>query len=136
FDERLGPGTAFPAAEDNDLGLRLLRAGYRIHYVPEAVVDHLAWRTASDYLPFKWRYGRGQGAYYAKHMMLGDTRIWGRMGKDLAEQTFPLLWRIWRSRRQACGQAVFAAGLVTGCLEWMWTEGFDRKGKSGWNLRL
>src|SRR5262249_13504567 len=35
FDERLGPGTPFRAAEDNDLGFRLLEAGYRIVIVPE-----------------------------------------------------------------------------------------------------
>ena len=38
FDERLGPGTAFPAAEDNDLGFRLLELGYRIYYLPDAIV--------------------------------------------------------------------------------------------------
>ena len=36
FDERLGPGLNFPAAEDNDLGFRMLETGYRILYVPEA----------------------------------------------------------------------------------------------------
>ena len=30
FDPRLGAGTAFPGAEDNDLGLRLLDGGYAI----------------------------------------------------------------------------------------------------------
>lgn len=44
FDERLGPGTSFPAAEDNDLGYRLLEQGYCIRYVPEAIVYHRAWR--------------------------------------------------------------------------------------------
>src|SRR5205807_8896420 len=29
FDERLGPGSAYPGAEDNDLGFRMLEAGYR-----------------------------------------------------------------------------------------------------------
>jgi GT2 family glycosyltransferase len=42
FDERLGAGTRFAAAEDKDLGFRLLEAGYRILYVPQAIVQHLA----------------------------------------------------------------------------------------------
>src|SRR5207302_8060835 len=51
FDERLGPGSAYPGAEDNDLGFRMLEAGYRIIYLPDAVVYHRAWRPASHYLP-------------------------------------------------------------------------------------
>src|SRR5258706_15760621 len=40
FDEGLGPGTISPAAEDNDLGYRLLRAGVPIRYLPTMVVTH------------------------------------------------------------------------------------------------
>ena len=45
FDERLGAGAKFPAADDNDLGFRLLELGYRIIYVPEAILYHRAWRA-------------------------------------------------------------------------------------------
>src|SRR5207244_1414095 len=48
FDERLGAGAIFPSAEDHDLGFRLLEAGYRILYVPQAIVYHRAWRSAKD----------------------------------------------------------------------------------------
>jgi cobaltochelatase CobN len=83
WDERLGAGTSFPAAEDNDLGFRLLEAGYRIAYHPEAVAWHRAWRAERDYLPLRWAYGRGQGAYYAKHAALSDAYMVRRFGADL-----------------------------------------------------
>ena len=57
FDERLGPGTSFPSAEDNDFGFRLLEAGYRIVYVPEALLYHRAWRSERDYVRLRWSYG-------------------------------------------------------------------------------
>jgi GT2 family glycosyltransferase len=44
FDERFGAGSNFPSSEDNDLGFRLLEAGYRIIYMPKATLYHRAWR--------------------------------------------------------------------------------------------
>ena len=61
FDERLGPGTHFPSAEDNDLGYRLLENGYQIVYAPLAVVSHRAWRKKRDFLRLRRNYGIGRG---------------------------------------------------------------------------
>lgn len=83
FDERLGPGTPYPAAEDNDLGHRLLEAGYAITYEPLATVHHRAWRHRSEQSALHRAYGRGQGAFYAKHLDLRDRYILGRIGDDL-----------------------------------------------------
>ncbi len=44
FDERLGVGSAFPSAEDNDFCFRLLCAGYSVDLCTEMVVTHRAWR--------------------------------------------------------------------------------------------
>lgn len=85
FDERLGPGTAFPAAEDNDLGFRLLEQGYSIRYIPDAIVYHRAWRSKSESLSLEWRYGVGRGAYYAKHMSWRDRYMLSRMLWDMKE---------------------------------------------------
>ena len=79
FDQTIGPGTSFPGAEDNDFGLRLLEGGYRILYIPQAVVYHRAWRAKSNYIPLYWNYGRGQGAYYAKHLSFQDRYMLWRM---------------------------------------------------------
>jgi GT2 family glycosyltransferase len=84
FDQHLGPGTAFPGAEDNDLCYRLLEAGYRILYVPEAVLYHRAWRAERDYLRLRWTYGKAQGAFFAKHMRVGDGYMLGRFCRSWA----------------------------------------------------
>ena len=99
FDERLGPGTCFPAAEDNDLGFRLLEAGFHIIYDPASVLYHRSWRTEKDYLPLRWGYGRGQGAYYARYLSLQDRHMIARMSLDVVRHAVPLRREIWLSPR-------------------------------------
>jgi GT2 family glycosyltransferase len=118
FDERLGPGTDFPAGEDNDLGLRLLAAGYLIRYEPCAVIYHRAWHEPGEYLRLRWHYGIGQGAYYAKHLR---TR-----GQKMLVRLVRLLWRHWvlalrRTRsepRAAAGHMAYIGGVLTGMARW------------------
>jgi glycosyltransferase involved in cell wall biosynthesis len=66
WDERLGPGTRGPGAEDKDLLLRLLHAGFAAGYRPEPVVRHLQWRSRRKALKAELGYGRGAGALAAK----------------------------------------------------------------------
>ena len=99
FDERLGPGTCFPAAEDNDLGFRLLEAGFHIIYDPASVLYHRSWRTEKDYLPLRWGYGRGQGAYYARYLSLQDRHMIAHMSLDVVRHAVPLRREIWLSPR-------------------------------------
>ena len=56
---------------------RLLEAGYRIVYSPEAVLFHRAWRTPQSYLPLRWAYGVALGGFFAKHLTLRDRWIGG-----------------------------------------------------------
>ena len=118
FDERLGPGTALPAGEDNDMGLRLLAAGCRIHYVPDAVIYHRAWRGPRDYLPLRWNYGIGQGAYYGKHLSLRDRYMLGRLGRLVRHHLWLSLRRAPREPKPALGHLVYVAGVVTGVVRW------------------
>src|SRR5437773_2459984 len=94
FDERLGPGAPFPSADDNDFGFRLLEAGYRIVYVPEAVLYHRAWRSERDYLRMRWIYGRGKGGYYGKYLSLRDPYMLRRMCGDIALRVIRFPWRV------------------------------------------
>jgi GT2 family glycosyltransferase len=126
FDVRLGGGARFHGAEDNDLCHRLLKAGYRIHYVPEAIVYHRAWRSRRDYLPLRWRYGRGQGAYYGKHLDLRDRYMLGRLCREIFERIRRFVIRAWRQPLGALGEAVYLVGLVSGTLEWLLTQRDDR----------
>ncbi len=121
FDPRLGPGTAFPAAEDNDLGLRLLDAGFSIHYVPEAVVYHRAWRSRREILGLRWHYGLGQGAFYAKHLRRGDRAMWRRVDRDMVRLVgHP--GRLLRDRQWAAGYALYLCGEIVGAIRWLLTQ--------------
>ncbi|HEX6607208.1 MAG TPA: glycosyltransferase [Chloroflexia bacterium] len=122
FDERLGPGSPFRSAEDNDLGFRLLEAGYRIVFVPEAVVYHRAWRPAREYLPVRWAYGVAKGGFYTKYLSLADPYMLRRMVLDLARRTYAFPNRIQHERQRAIGDLVYMAGVGYGAARWLLSQ--------------
>jgi glycosyltransferase involved in cell wall biosynthesis len=122
FDERLGPGSRFPAAEDNDLGFRLLEGGCTIVYAPEAKLYHLGWRPHHHYLRVRWLYGRGQGAFYAKHLGSASLYMLRRIFTDVLRRTARSVFRVWRSPRLALGDLVFVSALISGTVTWVVTE--------------
>lgn len=71
FDVRLGAGSPGASGEDMDVLHRLLRAGARVRYEPDAVVYHerqpLVQRGRS-----RWTYGHGMGACCALWVRNGD----------------------------------------------------------------
>jgi GT2 family glycosyltransferase len=119
FDERLGAGTVFPAADDNDLGFRLLEAGYRIQYVPEAVIYHRAWRSERDYLPMRWNYGLGKGGYYAKYLSLRDPYMLRRLTYDIGHRIWGFPVRLWQKRHLAYGDPAYILGILVGAIRWL-----------------
>ena len=119
FDPRLGTGSRFPSSEDNDLGFRLLEAGYAIVYDPTIVVTHRAWRDPGALLPLRWSYGRGQGAYYLKHASRRDPYMLHRLMHDLSRHVRRVPGRATHDRRQAAGDLVYSAGLIAGGIEWL-----------------
>lgn len=122
FDERLGPGTAFPAAEDNDLGFRLLEHGYCICYVPDAIVYHRAWRSKRDSLWLEWHYGVGRGAYFAKHMSAHDTYMLFRMIRDIRQNVMHFFGVILRKRQMNFDLLFTAFGVFYGAIRWRVTQ--------------
>lgn len=80
FDER--PSLRL-AAEDNDLCYRWLTSGRPLRYEPELVVWHHDWRTPEELVQLYVRYAKGQGAFYAKHLVAGDRRAVGFVLADL-----------------------------------------------------
>ena len=75
FDERLGPGRWWAAAEDVDLFDRLVIAGFDGWYDPDIKIDHDMWRGRRERLTLHWRYGKGMGARLAKLSTLHAGRF-------------------------------------------------------------
>ncbi len=122
FDEALGPGTASPAAEDNDLGYRLLRAGVPVRYQPEMVVTHRSWRSGLAQVRLFHAYGVGQGAFYAKHVRRGDLHMAARMARNIWDTGRDLGGAILLRRPQDVqATRAFAGGLVSGFLRTIWS---------------
>jgi GT2 family glycosyltransferase len=121
FDERFGPGSRYPAAEDNDLGLRLLDRGARIRYVPEALAFHRAWRTTADYPRVRFAYGRGKGAFYAKHTSSADRYGLHRGAADVRRRAMRLR-HVAARPVYTLGELTYATGVVAGALQWLLRE--------------
>ncbi len=126
FDERLGPGTPFPGAEDADLGFRLLENGCEIRYVPEALVYHRAWRSEKEYLPLRWTYGVAQGAFLAKHLRLGDLHMARRFLMDVLRRLRRFPVRCLREPRRALADPIFVCGNLVGAVRWYRAHGRSR----------
>ncbi|MEY2513509.1 MAG: hypothetical protein QOJ89_867 [bacterium] len=122
FDERLGAGADFASAEDSDFGFRLLEAGYEIAFVPGAVLYHRGVRRGRQLAALDWAYGRGQGAFYAKHMSLSDRHVLRRFGRNVAFR-LRRMTAIVRGDRGAVREGIYLAGLLSGSLQWWWRHG-------------
>jgi GT2 family glycosyltransferase len=126
FDERLGPGTPFRAAEDNDLGFRMLEAGYCVMFVPEAVVYHRAWRRNTAFFALRWTYGVGQGAFYAKFLTWRDYHMLRRWGSEVRYYLrHPT--RLLRERQWAIGYLIYFLGTLYGAGRWVLTQRIGRR---------
>jgi GT2 family glycosyltransferase len=71
FDEHLGAGTPLASAEENDLSIRLLRAGFAVAEAPEAEVTHHGFRGRPEVAGLVAGYMRGSGAATAKMVRIG-----------------------------------------------------------------
>jgi O-antigen biosynthesis protein len=119
FDPRLGAGSAYPAAEDNDLGFRLLAAGYRIAYVADAVLYHRAWRPGWRYPFVRFDYGRGKGGFYAKH----SAQLRTRAVRDVTHRVRRFPVQALRRPVLAAGDVAYVAGILVGSARWWLREG-------------
>jgi GT2 family glycosyltransferase len=122
FDKRLGPGSRYPSSEDNDLCYRLLEAGYEIEYVPHIRGVHRAWRGADALVPLAWGYGKGQGAYWAKHLTFEDSYMLRRAVQDLTRHAWRAIVTARSETRAAIADCAYVAGLVAGASAWLLSE--------------
>jgi hypothetical protein len=91
-------------------------------YVPQATLYHRSWRTRAEYVPLHWRYGRGQGAFYAKHVSLKDWYMLGRLGGHVRSCLSEAARYAKRQPRVALGQLVYAVATIAGALEWLLSQ--------------
>ena len=115
FDERFGPGAPLAAAVDNDYGYRALSNGLPIVHVAEASAVHLEWRDDHQLLALRLRYGRGQGAFYAKHSGPTPAYVLRRLRHQLPRNLRRLAWGLLHDRTEARLQAADLIGLFTWC---------------------
>ncbi len=97
FDEMLGPGSRFQAADEGDLALRALLAGQWIYETPAIWVTHYGFRTWEQMPALIDGYWGGTGAMMAKPVKTGQWRI------------VPLLLRL--AARWMLGRSGAGAGL-------------------------
>ena len=122
YDERLGAGTRFSAADDNDMGHRLLLSGCEVRHVPAAVVLHRAWRARGELVRLRWRYARGKGAFYAKHITRGDRHLLRRAMADSRSRMRRAFAAIPRSPPTVAAELLSLAGMICGALDWVVRE--------------
>lgn len=68
FDQMLGAGAPFKSAEEADLAIRALLAGYFVYETPRVTVTHLGFRTREQSRQLIQGYFYGQGAMLVKHL--------------------------------------------------------------------
>jgi GT2 family glycosyltransferase len=109
-------GRIQPAAEDNDLSYRWLRAGRRVRYEPDFVVWHHDWRSPEQLDRLYVNYGIGQGMVYGKHLRNGDLAVARYLAGALASGLRGVLARVIRGRRRGHGdpRLGFLRGLPVG----------------------
>jgi glycosyltransferase involved in cell wall biosynthesis len=75
FDPSLGSGSRFQSADETDMIIRALLAGYRVLETPEVVVTHQGLRTWKEADAIVYNYLYGIGATIAKHIRSGNWSI-------------------------------------------------------------
>jgi GT2 family glycosyltransferase len=80
FDERFGAGAAFRAANEGDLVIRALGAGWFVYETPACWVVHHGFRNRSEARALVRGYSFGTGAMMAKHVRAGTPGTWRLLG--------------------------------------------------------
>jgi len=99
FDEALGAGARFRAAEDLDLFDRLFAAGYVGRYDPAVSAVHESWRRLRDYVRLQGDYGYGIGARIAKLIRYDRSRAMAALIEAFGASGSVPLFRALRDRR-------------------------------------
>ncbi len=84
FDTYFGAGASIPSAEDSDFFYRAFKAGLKLVYCPDILIYHNhGRRTLYQVKMLNTGYTIGQGAFYCKHILMGDKKILVVSGRRL-----------------------------------------------------
>jgi GT2 family glycosyltransferase len=107
LDEALGAGTPTGCSEDTDLFYRVLRAGYRIAYEPQAFVWHRHRRDIDALRRQIYAYAKGHVAYQLTTLFrYGDWRAVARLTLELPR----VYW--WRLRARLRSRRAYPLSLI------------------------
>ncbi len=119
FDEDLGGGAPYRAAEDTDMFYRVMKAGWAVVCSDEITVVHHEWRSVTDERELHRGYGLGAGAQVARHVAAGDRTMIRIAAVETARHVATtaraaLFFRPRLVRLQAAFLGGFFRGLVAG----------------------
>jgi GT2 family glycosyltransferase len=115
FDEELGAGARFRAAEDTDMLYRVLRAGWSVVCSDDVTVTHDDWRRRGAEVRLHYGYGLGAGAQTAKHVAAGDLAAARIALREVALHLTTLARSlVLRRPRAALLQPPYVAGVAVG----------------------
>ena len=115
FDEELGAGGSYRAAEDTDIMYRVMRAGWLVACRDDITVVHDDWRTDREEIRTHWSYGVGAGAQTAKHQESGDDQAALIAMSEARKHAYWFVRHLVRLRSgQAALQAAYLSGMVSG----------------------
>lgn len=122
WDPCSGPGSMFGTGDDHDVAVRMLLAGFRVHFCAESHVLHYGLRRWENVGRDIRRIAFGFGAFFAKYLRCGKIYYgsW-RMLMDFLSQ---IIYRGLRGHRPL-GFA-FPCGWISGLFAGMWRP-VDRK---------
>jgi len=116
FDPVFGAGTKLASSEDSDFLYRAYKKGFKIKYYPDILVLHNHGRRTDMQVRTLGRgYACGRGAFYCKHILLGDTVIM----KLAFGETMRLMMRLIKNlvgRKSIRRQRTVAWGLILGVI--------------------
>jgi GT2 family glycosyltransferase len=119
FDEELGAGARWRAAEDTDMLYRIMRAGWAVCAADDITVVHHDSRRGLDRIRLHYGYGVGVGAQTAKHDDAGDELARRIALAEARRHMGTIVRSLVRLQPFVAGiQLPYLAGLAAGYLGW------------------
>jgi hypothetical protein len=119
WDESIGPGSRFRAAEEFDIYYRTIAAGGAVARDPDLVTIHYGARSYADGSGQELlrAYGYGIGAVIGKHLRLGDLRILGPASRIIGRDVRVVMQSLRNRRLAGLGPLAYKCrGILAGLL--------------------